>query len=339
MIARYIKRIEERSQKLRRMQKSTLAAQKALFIFKSFGDAIAFLYISRFNLKQLSFDLENERLKNNAGFITGKKGFQNELDQVKKYLDMGYPGLLCDLTNSIRYGDILMLFQDSDPIIIECKLARQNDQRSRRQAGRLKKLAEYYALSKKTIKKGIVPVSRAYTQLPLVEYSNKMNQLIKTAREHGTASEEVERGLHYIASFDSLMLEDKFRALNLADPWITILNIQLTDQNWISYYPFTLSVNKSEDLVDFVLGRLVLAVIVELKTISRILPKEKARFVLNEGSEHPFEFFLYEKGAKSATSCFAISAHMLRRVPLEFVSMQWVIKNSYQMWTADLQLC
>jgi hypothetical protein len=78
-------------------------------------------------------------------------------------------------------------------------------------------------------------------------------------------------------------------------------------------------------------------VIVELKTISRILQKEKARFVLNEASEHPFEFFLYEEGAKTATSCFAISAHMLRRVPLEFVSMRWVILNTYKMWTANLQ--
>jgi len=94
MISRYIKRIEERSQKLRRMQKSTLAAQKALFILKSFGDAIAFLYISRFNLKQLSFDLDSERLKKDAGFITGKSGFQNELNQLKMYIDMGYPGLL-----------------------------------------------------------------------------------------------------------------------------------------------------------------------------------------------------------------------------------------------------
>ncbi len=334
MIIRFIKRIEERSQNLKKLQKSTSAARNALFIFKSFGDAIPFLYISRFNLKQLSFNLDSERLKNDSGFISGKRGFEIELNQLETYLRQGYPGMLCDISNSIRYGDILMLFEDSDPLIIECKLAKQNDQRSRRQGKKLKQLADFYLNDKKTIKKGLIQVDRVESQLPLVEYSKRMNALIELARVKGAASEEVEQGLYYIASFNHLLLDEQLRELKLAKPWITNLNMEMSNHNWISYLPLALSIERSEDFVDFVVGRLVLIVIVELQSVSRALPKDKAQFVLNETSEHPFEFYLYEKGNKNASGMFAIAAHMIRRVPLEFVSIRWIVQNSYHTWIA-----
>jgi hypothetical protein len=49
------------------------------YVWRCFGDGIAFLYMDKFALKQTFYNTENTDPKQDAGFISGKKGLVKEL--------------------------------------------------------------------------------------------------------------------------------------------------------------------------------------------------------------------------------------------------------------------
>ena len=53
--------------------------RQCAYIWRCFGDAIAFLYMDKFALKQSFYSTENTNAKQDAGFIAGKGGLANEL--------------------------------------------------------------------------------------------------------------------------------------------------------------------------------------------------------------------------------------------------------------------
>jgi hypothetical protein len=53
--------------------------RQCAFIWRCFGDAIAFLYLDKFALKHCFYSTENTHSKQSAGFILGKEGLASEL--------------------------------------------------------------------------------------------------------------------------------------------------------------------------------------------------------------------------------------------------------------------
>lgn len=152
----------------------------ARFVFRTFGDAIAFAYVNSHNLKQLSFSLEKGTLKQDAGFICGKEGLEPELHKLKSLIDEGIPCLLCDITNSMRYGDILILCFD-DPYVIECKASSTKSRRVTKQKQTLRSLKGFYEDDQKTMKIDDVsiPVVRAEIDSQYYSYVQEINLLIE----------------------------------------------------------------------------------------------------------------------------------------------------------------
>lgn len=88
--------------------------RQVVYVWKCFGDAIAFIYLDRFSLKQTYYNTHNTNIKQDAGFLIDKEGGELELTIFRTIIGEGVPCLLCDITNTIRYGDICTLTGD-DP--------------------------------------------------------------------------------------------------------------------------------------------------------------------------------------------------------------------------------
>jgi hypothetical protein len=90
----------------------------ALNLFQSIGDALAFIYISRWDIKPMTF-------KETAGFMSGKDGFSKELQALRYMFQSRSVAILSDLTRCLRYGDIIAIHEDLPPAIIEVKSSEQ----------------------------------------------------------------------------------------------------------------------------------------------------------------------------------------------------------------------
>jgi hypothetical protein len=82
--------------------------RQCAYVWRCFGDAIAFLYMDKFALKQCFYNVENGNPKQDAGFIADKSGLPNEIALLEFALQQHVPALLVDLTNTIRHGDICL---------------------------------------------------------------------------------------------------------------------------------------------------------------------------------------------------------------------------------------
>ncbi|NNU33417.1 hypothetical protein HK413_03250 [Mucilaginibacter sp. S1162] len=77
-------------------------SERLLFVYRSIGDAMAYTFISRHDIKPLSE-------KQHAGFISNKKGNRFERQVLRLAFNRGAIAILNDLTNYLRYFDITII--------------------------------------------------------------------------------------------------------------------------------------------------------------------------------------------------------------------------------------
>ena len=106
--------------RLKRITGYIAAREDQIFIWKCFGDALAYIYLDKFSVKHAFFETDRLGIKQDAGSISGKEGLQQETDLVLEIIDHGVPAVLCDITNVLRYGDLCLLV-GSDPLLFEVK--------------------------------------------------------------------------------------------------------------------------------------------------------------------------------------------------------------------------
>lgn len=116
--------------------------RRQLFCWRFIGDGIAAIYQSKYSLKQLHFD-DQQNQKQDAGFLLGKIGFKQEYKMLIKGIRMGVPLLLCDLTNIIRHGDLCLL-GTHEPVLIEMKSSGNRNRRAARQQEQLRELSRFF---------------------------------------------------------------------------------------------------------------------------------------------------------------------------------------------------
>jgi hypothetical protein len=125
-----------------------------LWIYKSIGDSIAFIYGDKWDLKQYVF-------KNDAGFISGKVGLKLEVQLLKAAFKWGATVVMNDLTNTMRHGDITIFRPDlwpeggSPALFIEAKSGNGgNKERRVRQENAIKEITKYIYEDKKIAENG-----------------------------------------------------------------------------------------------------------------------------------------------------------------------------------------
>lgn len=206
------------------------------YIWRSFGDAVAFLYLDKFALKQTYFNTANPYPKQGAGFIAGKGGLESEITMLENALAADVPAVLVDLTNSIRHGDICLL-GEADPYLIEVKsTGKINNQRGRRQARSIRQLHEFFESDYSEQLRGFSEVRRASTGIEEQTYEDEINRCIEKAFATGEGMVSPEESVYYVALTDTTTpLDMIFSKLNIQEPWVFILNMYKSNRSWSPY--------------------------------------------------------------------------------------------------------
>ena len=314
---------KEKSIRLKRRikvnQSSIKQYQEILSIFRDIGDALAFIYIDKWDIKPMSF-------KETAGFISGKKGTRLERKCLRGAFEAGQVGLLNDVTHCLRYGDITVprngFFQ-----VFELKSGRWKNTRENRQANALKNVHEYLVTDRTDKLFGVESeIFRVSIHSDAVYYTNEINSLINEAVAEGVAYTEVEKGLIYYVAirFEKYSL-DKVISLCRKKPIIAHLN-QMIFLQMGGYCPVTLSIRDAGALYKFYAGQLIIIIAFDPSTIENVAEKRGyvAKFI--EDSDQAMVISSKRPSPTGPQSIF-VGRHLFGRIFSEFLSPNWLLNE------------
>lgn len=290
------------------------------WIWRCFGDAIAFTYSDKHALKHVYYDTESVNAKQDAGFFTGRSGLANEIGVLTQLIERGIPAILSDLTNTIRHGDVTALV-GPDPFPIEVKTTKKLNPRGKRQVRDLRRIQSFYDTDVSNSFRGMGPVIRVEASTPEVSYVAELNECIERAIEHGYGVVRPEDGLAYVAIYrDDANLVELLPSDFSKNTWFFYLNTHKSSRIWEPYTPFVLSIRSFDNLVRFIRGQLGLIVVVDLDVIcTRATQLGIQTSVTDLNGPYPLAFWYGDEPIPGR-----ISAHFLSRIAFEFVSPRWV---------------
>ena len=293
--------------------------QHLLFIWRCFGDGIAFIYLDKYALKHMLYNTHDYTVKQSAGALSDKDGFRLEWSILQAVArKQSVPAVLCDLTNTIRHGDVCVLV-GPDPIPIEVKSSKNTNLRVERQLASLQALLDFLATDKAENFRGVPNVRRV--EGPVLEevHASVMNECIARSRATGFAAISPEEGLTYVCIRDAKRVEqlNQFAGSRLI---YTSLNDAKTEGAWMPYYPFTLSIRDPEALYEFISGEITLIVLLDANIFVRRFAEHglHAEFLDHDG----YALMVSHLGSTSeGESRSALSKHMFGRLFHEFGSI------------------
>ncbi|MBN9051674.1 MAG: hypothetical protein J0H78_19630 [Rhizobiales bacterium] len=305
------------------------------YIWRCFGDAIAFLYMDKHALKQVFFNVMNRNPKNTAGFILGKDGLAMEIAHLEYALEQKVPSLLTDLTNTIRHGDICLM-DGPDPYLIEVKVGNKLDRRGKKQKRNIEVLHGFFENDKARGLRGIqAEIRRQEFQTPERTYVVEIGDCIAEAIKQGHATRQPESGLYYIAfTKDISDISQILAPLKVKEPWLFQLNEFKATRAWAPYSPFTLTLQNKENLWAFIEGNVVVLVLFDLERLTTIAKEKGYDAKLEPDSEGLPEFKIQ---IPDAGGYVGPSAQFLARIPMEFVSPDWLVTASIEMLVSAAQ--
>jgi hypothetical protein len=307
--------------------------RQCAYVWRCFGDGIAFIYMDKFALKQCFYSIENTTAKQDAGFISDKRGLADEISLLEIALQNEVPALLTDLTNTIRYGDVCLM-DTPDPRLIEVKASKKLDSRGRKQRRNLEKLQSFFETDKIAELRGFSNVRRQASERPERTHIEELNACITDALKNGCASRSPERGLFYVvASRERSAIQEVLQSLELKAPLAFDLNEAKNHRAWASYYPFILSIEDKDHLWDFIRGQLYIVVFVEPDTLCQIASDEGYETKFDwDNQNYPLRITIPGMDRPSG-----VSSQFLARIGMEFVSPEWAVLASIDILKRGLE--
>jgi hypothetical protein len=291
--------------------------QSLLSIFRDIGDALAFIYIDRWDIKPMSF-------KQAPGFISGKKGSRLERKCLRGAFEIGGVALLNDLTHCLRYGDITVP-KDGFFLIFEMKSGRWRSLRDERQFSDLKTIYEYLTNDRTSkLYDGETEMVRISVHADVVCHTDRLNSLILRAINEGVAFEEVEKGLIYFVAtkFNEGLLNQGIRLCKKRPILAHLNSIKYFQMG--GYYPFTLSITDPESLYRFYDGELNIIIAVDPAVIEGYLDQNGCNVKFLEEDYHAMAISRKDPSAEDP-EYMLISRHYFGRIPWEFLSLKWFL--------------
>lgn len=289
-----------------------------LFLWRCFGDGIAFLYQSKYSLKHTFYNSEYKP-KESAGFMTEhgklKKGFACEYRILIKGIKHKVPVVLCDLTNIICYGDVCAMGED-DPLCIEVKSSVIRDARAEKQLKQLDELANFYANDGAPFFRGNVNVQRRELHLPEVDHRVLLNSCIDAGLATGLSIVTPEKGLTYIVCSDPATLKPELLEVRKATTFYALT----ARPDYLPSFPFSLSMSP-DNCVAFMQDRFTLLVLVDLQELKSEFAKHGVIATMLMNGVHAIQ--ITKTPDNLMMGVFRISEQLLGRVATEFMSAQW----------------
>jgi hypothetical protein len=291
--------------------------QNVLKILRGVGDGLAFSFLSKWDIKPMTF-------KERAGFLSGKAGFTQERRVLSWACTQNIVVILNDLTNCLRHGDITVP-KGEVFALIEMKTSRNSNARTRRQADNLQKISSYLETDEITGLYGPdLSMRRSPLQIEERTRTDELNEAIAEALVHGNVLRQVEDGLYYYVEtpaghLDPGVVLERFTT----PPLVAYLNMGKYDN--FAYYPFTLSIRDPETLYRFYEGSLLIFVIIDMAVVSTRLETHNLQVELLDDREWALQITPQEFATIDGFTPMRIGRHFLMRVPFEFLSLDWFL--------------
>lgn len=290
-----------------------------IYIWKMYGDSIAFHFCDKYAIKHFLYD-ENYNVKETSGFISGKEGIKAEIMLLKAAAQNNVPAVLCDLTNTLRHGDVCLLGHN-DPYPIEVKTSNKLDKRGERQLKKIGEINGFFIKDEAENFRGMGPVMRREHIGKEQYHLRAINDCISKSYEQGTSHISPESGIHYLAitKFKQEVFDQ------IASKYIHMLNLNEYKRamSWHPYTPFHLSLNP-EHIYNFINGNLSIVVLLDLQVIKRRFKKNGLHIIFLQ-DEHWYAQI--SATGNILDGGFRVSTQSFLRIAFEFQSLAWAIKQ------------
>lgn len=295
--------------------------QYMIYIWKCFGDGIAFHYCDKYALKHMLYD-SDYRVKETSGFISGKSGLKNEL-KFLRYINLkkNIPAILCDLTNNLRHGDVCLL-GSSDPWPIEIKTASKLDKRGEKQVANIKEIVDFFESDSAENFRNAGRVIRREHVGNEINHIDAINKCIARSYIEQTSFLSPEEGITYVAVTGEFKNDVFDRA---ASKYLHIihLNEYKTRMAWQPYYPFTLSI-APEHLFNFINGDTSIFVLLDAQAIKK---RFRQSGLILKYLQDPNWYAQISKTEGLTEGAFRISEQSFMRLAFDFQSLGWMLKQ------------
>lgn len=298
--------------------------KKLIFCLRSIGDAVAFIYGDRHELKQL---VQN----NNPGFISGKRGSRLERAILRKAFGWGATVVMNDLTNTLLIGDITAFEPNlwpngGSPILpVEVKSGRGgNKKRAARQEQVRAETMNYILTDVRQFENGVH--MRVAATEESRHHGDAITRLSASLSARGWASEEVESGLYYIiidCALEELKASEAFKLLYEKGQrqWFILSANELRDEV-LGYYPLPLLIRDAESLYRFYNGEFVIMVFVDVTYVNEMIAHKGVRIEPEHGPWRIVQLIPDEEWGERG-----ISSRATGLFGAEFISLRWFIDN------------
>lgn len=278
---------------------------------RQIADGMAFLYISKWDIKALSN-------KPHAGSIFGKAGLTLELQLLRQIHQRGIVAILNDLTSCLRHGDVTVPV-GGQGLLFEVKGSEsgQTSLRGTRQRAAAEEVAEY--LQAGTRKQGEYTVFRFPPKTRESHHRVGMNRLLEECQDNTVASWAPELGLTY----NVIRGRPRKEAMHtLAKNWgrdpYTFCVAPFEDTTY--YYPFALTARSSRVWLDWLTRAITVVITIDLAVVKERL--EKRGLTVRRSSE-PDWWLDLGRPEHASDGPLRVSSQLLWRVPLECLSLSW----------------
>ncbi len=292
--------------------------KRVLHILKDIGDALAFTYIDKYDIKPMRF-------KEASGFVSGKAGLRKEWRVLQKIFNLGGVGILNDVTHCLRYGDITAGQGDRLFAIVEVKSGTHRNQRARRQSANIKRIVDYL---KTDVTHDLYGMQGEFKRFAVyseeVSHRERLDTIIRQARKCGLYWEEVEKGLFYVVMYEPRL--DWMASVQQrckGQPMLAFVN-EFKWQN-LAYYPFALSIHNLDALWEFYLGQMFIAIVVDTKILEERFNSTglSAELLDEENCVMKIHFPDGQMPGSEETEC-KVSRRFFGRLFAEFLSLEWL---------------
>jgi len=340
---RRLRRHEQRLSQLKRLMTSRLGKAQAaavkrkvrathelrtrdkclMHVYRTIGDGLAFQYIPRWDIKPMAF-------KSPPGFVSGKAGARRERDFLRRLSAHGHLSILTDLTNCLRYGDLIAMSKTAW-VPIEVKSSHRRNQRAKRQMGTLDQLMEYIRNDKTDgWYRDNFPMQRVEAHSEVRDHIASLNGLLAGLNRQGLpfVFDEVEKGLYYFVGKTAQLSETTLPALVMTaakTPMICILNEG--KYSTTGYFPLSLAISEANDWFDFYEGDLIIAIVVDFDQVSQQLSGAGFEVELQEPDSDYTIILVRDEGTPNEMLS-GLSRHFWGRIWFEFVSLGWLLDEA-----------